>query len=115
LRYYEKIGLIRDLARKSGRRDYGSRDMVWLEFIQRLKNTNMPLKEIKRYSDLRYAGDKTISERKAMLLSHKERLKHEIKKLQAHLEILEAKIGIYEKMEQEHESLSKGAAKTGGD
>ena len=56
LRYYEKIGLIRDVARRSGKRDYSPADVVWLEFIQRLKATSMPLKEIRQYSQLRYAG-----------------------------------------------------------
>lgn len=115
LRYYEKIGLIRDVARRSGKRDYSPADVVWLEFIQRLKATNMPLKEIRQYSQLRYAGDATISERKDMLLSHKARLRTEIDKLKTHQQALRVKIQTYEKMELEYESLSKGPQKSGPD
>lgn len=111
LRYYEKIGLIRNVARKGGKRDYSQFDLLWLEFIQRLKNTNMPLDEIIRYSQLRYAGDQTIPERKAMLLHHRERLRQEIKKLQSYMSTLQAKIKKYDEMEREHESVSKGSSK----
>ena len=101
------------MARRSGKRNYSPGDIVWLEFIQRLKQTNMPLKEIKRYSELRYAGDATISERKHMLLSHRDRLRSEIDRLNGHLDALLVKIKTYEKMEREYESLSKGPGKTG--
>ena len=113
LRYYEKIGLIRGVARKSGKRDYSPRDVVWLQFIQRLKETSMPLKDIARYSELRYEGDGTIGERKEMLLSHRGRLQAEIGRLQGHLEALRGKIKTYEEMEREYEPVSKGPGKTG--
>ena len=113
LRYYEKIGLIRRVARKSSRRDYTPKDIVWLEFIRRLKETNMPLKEIQRYSRLRYDGDHTINLRREMLSAYRQRLQSEIGRLEKHLEALRVKIQTYGKMELEYESLSKGPGKAG--
>lgn len=115
LRYYEKIGLIRDVDRVGGRRSYSRRDVVWLEFIKRLKNTGMPLKQIQEYSDLRYAGDVTISQRKAMLLSHRQDLEANIAQLQAHLEALDVKIETYNHMEDEYDKVRKGTRPAQGD
>ena len=44
LRYYEKIGLLRHVKRsRSGHRVYSDRDVDWVNFIKRLKDTGMPL------------------------------------------------------------------------
>jgi len=71
LRYYEKKELIRVTRDGTGRREYDSGDIAWISFLVRLKNTGMPLREIKRYSDLRYKGDSTVPERLEILLKHK--------------------------------------------
>ena len=64
LRYYEKIGLLLNIERDSkGYRDYSEKDVVWIEFIKRLKATNMPLNEIKKFAVLRSKGDSTIQNR----------------------------------------------------
>ncbi|WP_319541862.1 MerR family transcriptional regulator [uncultured Pseudodesulfovibrio sp.] len=111
LRYYEKIGLIRNVERIGSRRTYTKQDRLWLEFIKRLKATGMPLKQILRYSELRYAGAATITERKTMLLSHRQDLEQNIKKLQRHLVALDQKIKTYEALEAEHDTVRKGTRK----
>lgn len=64
LRYYEKIGLLRHVARDaSGFRVYGPRDLEWIGFILRLKDTGMALDDIIRYADLRECGDTTRAAR----------------------------------------------------
>ena len=112
LRYYEKIGLIRQVARSSGKRNYSNTDIIWLKFIQRLKETGMPLQEIERYAHLRYAGDRTITERKTMLQEHRKTLLKKFAKLQENLKALDVKIEFYEEKEEEYESLSSRTAKT---
>lgn len=112
LRYYEKIGLIRDVDRVGGRRSYGSQDLEWMQFILRLKETGMPLKQIQRYAQLRYVGDKTLAERKGMLLSHRLDLEINIAKLQSHLVALDRKIEIYETLEIEYDALRERTEKT---
>lgn len=112
LRYYEKIGLIRDVERAAQRRVYTEEDRVWLEFILRLKATGMPLARIKRYADLRYTGDATITERKAMLLSHRQDLKADIRRLRSNLSALDRKIEHYEAMEEAYGPPSKRTEET---
>lgn len=107
LRYYEKIGLIQQVDRVSGRRNYSKADLAWLEFIQRLKRTRMPLKEILQYANLWYEGDRTIQQRKAMLLAHRHRLVDEMTALQAHLDILDRKIELYETQEKRGGTLPR--------
>lgn len=70
LRYYEEKGLIHVERDFGNRRIYSDKDIEWVKFLQRLKNTGMSLKEMKRYAVLRYEGDSTISERLEILQNH---------------------------------------------
>jgi len=63
LRYYEDKGLICVERDFGNRRIYSEKDVEWVKFLQRLKNTGMKLKDMKRYSDLRYEGNSTMAER----------------------------------------------------
>ena len=75
LRYYEKIGLLLAIQRDArGHRDYSAQDLIWIEFIKRLKATNMPLNEIRRFARLRVKGDSTIDERVKILENHESRV-----------------------------------------
>lgn len=95
LRYYEKEGLLTSRRDFNERRVYSESDIKWVEFIIRLKETGMPLKEIKRYADLRAKGDKTLNERLEMLVTHRKSLDEEIKKLRSHKAKLDDKIEFY--------------------
>lgn len=107
LRYYERIGLIRQVNRVSGRRIYSKDNLVWLKFILRLKRTRMPLKEIRQYADLWYVGPTAIPQRKAILLAHRQRLIDEMTSLQGHLDFLDKKIELYETQEKRGGSLPR--------
>ena len=96
LRYYEKIGLLRHIKRDaSGHRVYGSRDLEWVGFVLRLKDTGMPLEDIIRYADLRECGDATLAARQALLEQHAARLHERIQRDHQHLDALRAKIALY--------------------
>ncbi len=97
LRYYEKEGLIVAGRDKNGRRVYGEGDIAWIDFILRLKETGMPLRDIRRYALLRYKGDKTMPERLQMLKVHREFIRGEIQKWEVNLANMDKKIKIYEK------------------
>lgn len=85
LRFYEKIGLLRNVKRDSGgHRYYSDSDLIWIEFIKRLKATNMPLAEIERFAILRIKGDDTISERVEILRNHDTRIATQIDELKSH-------------------------------
>lgn len=48
LRYYESIGLIKDIKRNaSGNRVYSEEDLKWLEVINRLRETGMNINNMK--------------------------------------------------------------------
>jgi len=96
LRYYEKIGLLRQVARDaSGFRVYGPRDLEWIGFILRPKDTGMPLEDITRYADLREQGETTLAARQALLEAHAARLQARLQRDQEHLDALQAKIELY--------------------
>ena len=105
LRYYEHENLIMPKRSSSNRRCYSDKDLAWIEFIKRLKDTGMPIKEIQRYAELRLQGDLTLNERMEMLTVHRESLDEQIKALQGHMEKLDDKIDFYR---HEIERISKG-------
>lgn len=104
LRYYEHEHLITPKRNSSNRRCYSDKDLAWIEFIKRLKDTGMPIKEIQRYAKLRAEGDLTLNERMEMLTVHRESLNEQIKVLQEHMAKLDDKIDFYR---QEIERTSK--------
>ena len=97
LRYYEDKGLIRVNRDFGNRRIYSENDVEWVRFIERLKNTGMPLREIKRYSDLRYEGDSTVKERLNILLRHSSYVTEQRRKWEEYEENLKSKISFYRK------------------
>lgn len=105
LRYYEKIGLLPEIARNgSNHRNYSERDIAWMEFIKRLKETNMPLADIQRYAVLREQGESTEPERRQLLAAHAEKLESTIRNDMEHLKKLGEKIALYEKNIREKKS-----------
>lgn len=96
LRYYEKIGLLKNVKRNSsGHRTYTSKDLRWIEFVKRLKDTGMPLDEILEYARLREMGSSSVFQRQALLEQHKENLSAYIAQQQSHLAALDEKINLY--------------------
>ena len=96
LRYYEKEKLITPQRNNNGRRFYLQSDLAWIEFIKRLKDTGMTIKEIQKYAQLRAIGDTTLEARMEMLKNHRYFLQEEISKATANLSKLDDKIVYYE-------------------
>ncbi|QJD83884.1 MerR family transcriptional regulator [Cohnella herbarum] len=97
LRYYDKEGLMPFIGRNtSGNRMFTDTDLDWVALICCLKNTGMPIKEIKQYSDMCTQGRVTIDNRKSMLSVHREEVKKQINDLQKNLELIDSKIAFYE-------------------
>lgn len=93
LRWYERIGLTPHVDRSpSGHRRYTERDLLWLEFIGRMRSTGMPIETLQRYAELTRHGDETAAERMAMLEEHASALEARIAELQRAREILDKKI-----------------------
>jgi DNA-binding transcriptional MerR regulator len=101
IRYYERIGLLPYADRnQSGQRDYDASILIWIEFLDRLKTTGMPIREMLHYAALRERGVGTEAERRKLLEQHRERVRASVVELQACLLVLDTKIAGYAGIEQ---------------
>lgn len=99
LRFYEAQGILRPASRAAnGHRRYHREDVLWLEFVLRLKLTGMPLADIRRYADLRAQGEETLSMRLSMLQLHRQRLSTRLDELTTSARALDDKIHVYRRM-----------------
>jgi DNA-binding transcriptional MerR regulator len=105
LRYYEKIGLLEPIGRhENGHRRYQEADLGWIDFIKLLRETGMPVQQMKEFMDLARAGDPTIPKRIGVLSAHRARLSWHIAELQAHLAHLDQKIAFYQGLLDHHQT-----------
>jgi DNA-binding transcriptional MerR regulator len=96
LRYYEKIGLLSHVERTaSGHRRFGEDDLEWLEVLRCLRDTGMPIAQMRRYAELARGGQATLMERLLLLAEHDARVQEQIALLQARREHLRDKIDWY--------------------
>jgi len=96
LRYYERAGLIRPVARNSGnQRRYSAADVEWVRFLLRLRETDMPIAQMREYAELRARGVLTTEARLVLLGAHQAGLREQIARLRAHEKALDAKIATY--------------------
>jgi DNA-binding transcriptional MerR regulator len=97
IRFYDKEGLLPFITRSSsGNRVFTERDLDWLALICCLKDTGMPIKEIKQYSDWCRKGSETIPVRKELLSEHRQEVTRQIDELKKNLELIDAKIAFYD-------------------
>lgn len=97
LRYYEKIGVLEPIGRhENGHRRYREQDLGWIDFLKLLRETGMPVQQMKEFMDLAREGDPTIPERIAVLSEHRAQLSERIAELTAHLDHLDRKIAFYQ-------------------
>lgn len=101
LRYYERIQLIDPPARDAGgRRAYTDDDLVWLEFLTKLRMTGMPIRMMREYAKLRHQGVSSAGRRKQILIEQRAEVQSRIAELNSCLDVLNYKIANYEKCER---------------
>ena len=97
IRYYDKLGLLGTVRRRpNGHRVFSRKDVDWIRFIQRLKDTGMPVAQMLVYARLRAEGDATLAERRALLQAHHAALAERIARQQEHQANLADKIAWYD-------------------
>ena len=97
LRYYERVGLIDGVDRAgSGHRRYDDQDLAWIETLQRLRATGMPIQRIRRYAQMVRDGEGNERDRLALLQEHRAAVKARLAEVNAHLAFIERKIARYE-------------------
>ncbi|ARJ45207.1 MerR family transcriptional regulator [Listeria monocytogenes] len=103
LRYYEKEKLILPKRNEINRRIYDSSDITWINFIKKLKQTGMPIKDIKEYAKLRYLEDQTIEQRMTLLYKQYDVSVEKREEIELYTQFLLNKIDIYKEMLSERD------------
>lgn len=99
LRYYEREGLLPPVAKAvNGHRRYSDADLGWVKFLQLLRATGMPIREMKDFMALTWAGDHTIPDRVDVLTRYRTALEKRMAEDRDHLEFLNRKIATYASM-----------------
>lgn len=97
LRYYDKEGLLPFVDKKeNGTRVFKDEDFESLNIITCMKNSGMPIKDIKRYMDMCMEGNSSLKERLQIFYNRKEVVKEQLEKLNKVMEVIEHKIWYYE-------------------
>ncbi|WP_019639315.1 MerR family transcriptional regulator [Paenibacillus fonticola] len=103
LRYYEKEGLLPFVKRSEGGiRRFTDDDLEWLGLICCLKETGMPIKQIKEFVDLSVQGGGTLRQRCKILIEHKKNVENEIQIMQQHLQKVTTKINHFSAQYEEY-------------
>ena len=96
LRFYEREGLmISPVRRRSGRRAYDDADVAWLGICRRLRESDMPLAEIRHFADLVRQGPGNETERLDLLRRHEERVRARMTALADALHVISDKVETY--------------------
>ncbi|MYS83913.1 MerR family transcriptional regulator [Embleya scabrispora] len=97
LRYYERIGLLADVDRApSGHRRFTEDDLQWLGILRCLRDTGMPIADMRRYAELARTGDQeSLAERIALLEKHDTAVERQIALLRTQQGHLRGKIDWY--------------------
>lgn len=99
LRYYEKIGLIKNVPRnKSGIRDYDENSLKRIEFIKCMRSAGVEIEILIKYMNLLEQGKKTVLERKNLLSEQKNKLLEKQKSISSTLDRLDYKISLYDEI-----------------
>lgn len=97
LRYYEQIGLLESIKKKSGIREYQEEDVEQIKFIMCMKQAGFSLEAIVEFVTLGKDSKNGENKRLEMLLNQKEILIDEIKQKEDTLDFLNYKIDIHKK------------------
>ncbi|MER0242653.1 MerR family transcriptional regulator [Streptomyces sp. HSW2009] len=106
LRFYEREGLLVGPVRRSsgGRRQYAAVDVEWLLICVKLRESGMPLADLKRFAALVRQGPGNEAERLRLLDAHRLRVDAQIRALEECRSVITWKVGVYA------EHLARGAA-----
>ncbi|MFC9330641.1 MerR family transcriptional regulator [Kitasatospora sp. NPDC057015] len=96
LRYYERIGLLGTVERsRTGHRRFTPHDLEWLGVLRCLRDTGMPIAEMRRFAELVRAGEGTSGARLAVLEQHDVQVEERIAHLRRQQELIHGKIAFY--------------------
>ncbi|MFB6815473.1 MerR family transcriptional regulator [Streptomyces sp. NPDC056347] len=105
LRFYEREGLLVGPVRRTsgGRRRYTPFDVEWLLICVKLRESGMPLADLKHFAELVRRGPGNETERLHLLDTHRERVDARIQALEECRSVITWKVAVYT------EHLTRGA------
>lgn len=96
LRFYANEGLFPDITRNYNNiRLFSEKDLEWIKIVQCLRDTDMPITEVRKYVELCKEGDSTIEERFQMLFAQREKAEAELKEMKKRIALLDWKLNYY--------------------
>ncbi|MEU4103462.1 MerR family transcriptional regulator [Streptomyces tanashiensis] len=106
LRFYEREGLLVGPVRRTsgGRRRYTTSDVDWLLICVKLRESGMPLADLKRFAELVRHGSGNEAERLRLLDAHRQRVDAQIQALEECRSVITWKVAVYA------EHLARGEA-----
>ncbi|QNQ80430.1 MerR family transcriptional regulator [Lactobacillus sp. PV034] len=97
IRYYERIGLLPPIPRKSNGNRYFNEGMQgWIEMIVCLRHSGVPIEKLIDYADMLREGDSTLLAREDLLKEQLQELEDKKKNLNRSIKRLKHKISLYE-------------------
>lgn len=98
IRFFEREGLfLREIPRtSSGRRVFEKTDVDWLQLLNRLRASGMPIAGIREYARLTTEGPGNEAERLRLLKRHESDVRAKIAELNACLAVIGNKVAVYE-------------------
>ena len=97
LRYYEKEGVLPRIDRSQGGiRLYTDEDLDLLGLITCLKNTGMPLRDIKTFVQLREQGPETLRQRRDILSAQRANVLERMEEMKRNYEKVTKKLAYYD-------------------
>lgn len=83
LRYYEREGLIGPISKgENGIRNYTEEDIKRIQFVKCMRAAGLEISFLKRYLQLFEGGDKTVKERREILVEQRKILKEKLDAMQ---------------------------------
>lgn len=95
LRYYEKENILIVNRDTNGNRLYEESHIKWLQFVMKLKQTQMPIAKIREYARLYLEGEHTAEARLQLLEDHRNSIQIQRETLEVTEKMLEHKISAY--------------------
>jgi DNA-binding transcriptional MerR regulator len=101
IRYYEKEGILPIIKRnESGQRIFEYEDIQWINLLHCLRNTGMPIAQLKDYADLTLQGDPAGEKRLEILNRQKEMIEEQVNILKTHIDLLNLQMAWYPRLKK---------------
>ena len=107
LRFYEKEEIIAPIRNANGERVYDDSNLAWLRFVMRLKQTQMPISQIREYAQLYLEGEHTTQARLNLLEDHRNSVQSQIRNLTDTEKVLKDKIAAYKNFITKGQAFAK--------